>query len=134
MKKTLIVVMSLAFLTNLVFSAPTFAACQQDTLGIPHWYRGLVDQQSCEISKGPAEKENFVNIIVLNVSEMLFRAVVLISFGTILYAGFRYITSAGSAQGVESAKKTLQNSVIGLIIALVATMVVNLIFGVITKE
>ncbi len=130
MKKTLIVIMSLAFLANLVFSTPTFAACQQDTLGIPHWYRGIVDGE-CEVI-GPDKDDKFVYKIVLNVSEMLFRAVVLISFGTILYAGFRYITSAGSAQGVESAKKTLQNSVIGLIIALVATMIVNLIFGIIT--
>ena len=44
----------------------------------------------------------------------------LVSFG-LIYARASLISSGGSAQRVESAKKTLRNAVIGLIIALLAT-------------
>ena len=119
---------------SLSFSHSAVAAsCDGTILGIPTWYRGLTEQKdgSCVIAEKVGEEgiNEYLTIIILNVSEMLMRLVAIVSFGLILYSGFTYITSAGSAQRVESAKKTLKNAVIGLIIALLATAIINLIFG-----
>lgn len=122
--------------TSLLTHRVVIAACNQATLGIPHWYRGLVNGD-CTV-KSPEEFKTgdddsgmtkYVTIIVLNVADMLLRLVGLVSFGLILYSGFVYVTSTGLAQRVESAKKTLQNAVIGLVIALLATAIVNFVFG-----
>ncbi len=43
------------------------------------------------------------------------------------YAGFLYITSAGSAENVSKAKKILTNVIIGYVIALVAWLIVKTI-------
>ncbi|MGI6612190.1 MAG: pilin [Candidatus Nanosyncoccaceae bacterium] len=125
---------------NLLFSEYTFAAnCDGKILGIPTWYRGLIKEEKgrCvvmspeEAFNGPKDEAvgKYITKIVLNVADMLMRLVGLVSFGLILYSGFTYITSGGSAQRVESAKKTLRNAVIGLVIALLATAIVNLVLG-----
>lgn len=117
---------------NLSFSECSLAVdCGGTVLGIPTWYRGLPMDDKCSV-KEPANEEELrqrIVKIILNVADMLLRMVGLVSFALILYSGFTYITSVGSAQRVESAKKMLQNAVIGLVIALLATAIVNLIFG-----
>lgn len=139
MKKTLFLLLFLVGMVGptLLSSTPVSASCSQETLGIPHWYRGLLN--GCDL-KSPEEFKTdgddsgikkYTTIIVLNVVDMLLRIVGIVSLGMILYSGFIYITSTGVAQKVESAKKSLQNAVIGLVIALLATAIVNLIFGMI---
>jgi heme O synthase-like polyprenyltransferase len=49
----------------------------------------------------------------------------------IIYAGFRYVTSEGDQKRIDSARKTLTWSIIGLIIVIMAYFIVSLI-GVIT--
>lgn len=45
----------------------------------------------------------------------------------IIVAGFRYVTSAGSPEGVGAAKNTLIYAVIGLIVAVLAQMIVRVV-------
>ncbi len=47
----------------------------------------------------------------------------------IVYNGFQYITSAGNAQKVATAKRGLMASIIGLIIVLSAAAIVNVVVG-----
>lgn len=120
--------------SSLILSAPTYADCREATLGIPHWYRGLVDKSSCEIdpkkiSDGQGLKSGTVTI-VLNVAEILTRLAAISAVALIIYSGFVYITSIGISQKVESAKKTLTNAVIGLAISILATVIVNSLFNI----
>lgn len=43
----------------------------------------------------------------------------------IIYAGFRYITSGGSSEGVKGARNTLIYAIVGLIIVLLAQIIVR---------
>lgn len=137
-----IILMSLAlFAMPLSVSSSAYAgncASSGRFLTFPTWYRGqTVDglNGTCNI-KSPtndAELSKFVWSIVLNIIEILSQAVVYVTIGMILYGGFQYLTSAGSADAMKKGKTTITNAIIGLIISLVAVAAVNLIVGILGK-
>jgi hypothetical protein len=45
----------------------------------------------------------------------------------IIYGGFRYITSAGNDETAESAKKTIINAIIGLVVVILSYVIVTVI-------
>ena len=47
----------------------------------------------------------------------------------IIFSGFRYITSAGDASKTKSAQSTLTYSVVGLIVAIMAYAIVNMVIN-----
>jgi cytochrome bd-type quinol oxidase subunit 2 len=53
----------------------------------------------------------------------------IVAVGYLIYGGFRYITSAGNEETAESAKKTIQNSIIGLVIIILSYVIVTVIFN-----
>jgi hypothetical protein len=57
----------------------------------------------------------------------------LIAVAMIIYGGFRYVSSGGDEKVTESAKKTITNAVIGLVIVIlsyvIVTIVTNLAFS-----
>lgn len=99
-------------------------------LGMPVWYRGLTEGETdCNIvSPSSLEDGEFIWTIVINIIEAVTILVGYVSFGFIIYGGFKYLISAGSASGIEQAKKTIFNAVIGLVISIIAVAVVNFIF------
>lgn len=42
----------------------------------------------------------------------------------LIYGGFRYITAGSSEEGVESAKRIIKNSIIGLVVIILAFIIV----------
>lgn len=50
----------------------------------------------------------------------------------IIYGGFRYVTSAGEASAVKSAKDTIMYAVVGLVIALVAWGIADFVINALT--
>ena len=115
--------------TAVVIPTTTFAACNTRLLTFPTWYDGLVDG-SCNI-ESPAEKglSLFVRTIALNIVEMILQLVGYIAVGFIIYGGFKYMTSAGAADGIAKAKKLITNAVIGLLLSIFSVAIVNLISG-----
>ncbi len=120
---------------SVVVPAPSVsAACDTRLLGVPTWYRGLTTGADCSIDMpegGSAELGGFVWKIVLNIIEMALVIVVYIAVGFILYGGFLFMVGGSSPATIEKARKAITNAVIGLIIAMLAIAIVNLIFGVI---
>ncbi len=45
----------------------------------------------------------------------------------LIWGGFRYITSAGNDEVAESAKKTIQNAIIGLVIIILSYTIITII-------
>lgn len=112
------------------------AACEGRVLGIPPWYRGITNENppKCDL-KSPDELggiSSYVWVIVLNIIEMAIVIVAYIAVFFILYSGFLYITGGSNPSQLENAKKSLTNAVIGLVIAMSAIAINNLIFGIIT--
>lgn len=56
--------------------------------------------------------------IVGNIIRVILGLLGIITIGIIIYGGFKYMTSSGSEEAVENAKKILVNGVIGLVIVL----------------
>ena len=54
----------------------------------------------------------------------------IVAVGFIIFAGIRYVTSGGDAEKVKSAKNTLLYAIIGLLIAALALVIVNLVLGI----
>ncbi len=114
---------------------PVSAACGDRVLGIPTWYRGLTTGPDCAIempSGGSTELSGFIWKLVLNIVEMALVLVVYIAVGFILYGGFLFLTGGSNSGTVEKARKTILNAVIGLVIAMAAIALTNLIFGIIS--
>lgn len=115
--------------------------CERSFLGIPPWYRGLTKQDenpsSCDI-KTPGSVEQgsptlsaFIWLIVLNVIQMAIVAVAYVASFFILYGGFLFLTGGAVPGQIENARKTILNAVIGLVIAMSALVLTNLVFQII---
>ena len=102
-------------------------ACAKSFLGFPVWYRGVVDDNCNIISPTGDALSGFIWHIVLNIIEIGLVAVGYIAVFFILYGGFQFLTSQGSSDGVVKAKTTITNAVIGLVISLVSSAIINFI-------
>ncbi|NCU33837.1 hypothetical protein EOM27_00715 [Candidatus Saccharibacteria bacterium] len=145
LNKILIIGMILVgFSSFLVISSPIIVnaagSCEQDAtfLGIPTWYRGLIDSD-CEIKK-ISEKDTdgislstFIWTIVLNLADGLFRIAGVIATGFIVWAGFQYMISQGNSSKVAASKTTLVNAIIGLVIASLSVALTNFVVNLIAS-
>ena len=127
--------MAMTVLTSgLAFAAPASAACPDPyVFAIPAWYRNL-QADDCSVKapeNTPTGVRDFVMKIALNVIQALMVIIAYIAIFFIIKGGFGYITSAGSPEGMTSARKTITNAVIGLIIAILAASIVNAVAGII---
>lgn len=105
-------------------------------LTIPPWYDGLTveDESGNCVIESPEVKglSAFIWTIVLNVIEIMLQLVGYIAVAFILYGGFLFLTSGGSAEGAVKARKSILNAVIGLAISVSAVIIVNLVSGAIS--
>lgn len=103
-------------------------------LGLPYWYRNVVDPTTCEI-KTPDQDglSNFIWQIVLNVIDILLRLVGYVAVAFLIYGGFLFMTSQQSSDGVAKARKTIMNAIIGLVASMASVAIVNLIMGTLLK-
>lgn len=112
------------------------AACEDRVLGIPPWYRGLTNGGDCALKSpndlNPDGLSKYIWRIVLNVIEMAIVIIAYIAVFFILYGGFLYLTGGALPAQLERAKKTITNAIVGLVIAMAAIGINNLIFGIIT--
>jgi len=71
-------------------------------------------------------KERFSDVATYFITTFL-GIVGLTAVAFLIYGGFRYIIAGGSSEQVESAKKTITNSIIGLTIILLSYVIVRVI-------
>ncbi len=123
----------LATVSPTVSSVSAAPSCEARVLGIPPWYRGLTNSD-CSIkapSTGEDGLQKFIWTIALNVIEMLLVITAYVAVFFILYGGFQFIVGGSTPESVSKARKTILNAVIGLIIAMSAIAITNLIFSII---
>lgn len=105
--------------------------CSSNFLGLPTWYRGL-ERDGCNIAMPSTGRDgqnlqSFIFIIILNVIDIALRIIGYAAVGFVIYGGFKYLTSAGSADRIAAGKKIIQNALIGLVISFFSVAIVNLI-------
>ncbi len=98
-------------------------------LSFPTWYKFLSQKEDpvtkkCDITfKIPDDAPK----ILLAVFDIILRVSGLAAVGFVIYGGFQYILSQGEPEQTKGAKSTILNAFIGLVIAMLATAVVNII-------
>lgn len=65
--------------------------------------------------------------LIANVLSVAISAIGLVGFLMFIYAGFKYLTAGTNTQNVESAKKAITYSIVGLIVALSSFFIVSMI-------
>jgi hypothetical protein len=114
----------------IVTPQPAAAACSDMLLTFPAWYKGLLDG-NCNV-KNPNDVgglSQFIWKIAFNVITIGLNLVGYLSVGFIIFGGYKYMISAGAADGMVKARKTIFNAVIGLVISIFSIAIVNVIAG-----
>jgi hypothetical protein len=116
---------------GLIPAATASAACTSSFLTFPAWYDGVIDSK-CDITVPKVDKNGgglpaFIFRIVLNIIEIALQLVAYAAAGYLIYGGFKYLTSAGSADRVVAGRKIILNAIVGLVISFMSVAIVNLV-------
>ena len=113
------------------------ASCDAYVFAMPAWYNGMMTKGSsgdCEFeglkSASEPDKIDFSRTgfkIGANVVRCLLIASTYVTIFFLIKGGIAYMYSTGSPEGVAGAKKTVQNALIGFVIAMIAVQIVNVI-------
>ncbi len=108
------------------------AACGQDAvLGIPTWHKYLPSDDAggkCTPrirGATPEESVNPILSIALAVIEAAATIGAVVALVMVFWGSFNFVTSIGEGDKAASARKTVQNAGIGLIILLLSTRIVS---------
>lgn len=150
-KRTALLAMMLLtlLLTTIGIAAPrsvaaaTRAGCDPKAssfLGIPKWYKYLNteftatsgESGNCDIvipkdADGHVDIQRTVGPILLAVTEILLRVGTYLAIGVIVWGGIQYQISQGEPERTKNARSMIINAVVGLVIAIFATAIVNLV-------
>ncbi len=121
MKKSII---SIAIMTCAVFGASVLSTASLSGSASAQVSEGINTATTSEMKGKSIDGDNGLIKTVVNV---LLWAVGILSVIMIIFSGLRYITSAGDASKTKSAQSTLIYSVVGLIVAIMAYAIVNMV-------
>ena len=121
MKKSII---SIAIMTCAVFGVPVLSTASLSGSVSAQVSEGINTATTSEMKGKSIDGDKGLIKTVVNV---LLWAVGILSVIMIIFSGFRYITSAGDASKTKSAQSTLIYSVVGLIVAIMAYAIVNMV-------
>ncbi len=124
---------------NIFSSVPDFivekmlyfgASCSGGSfLGLPTWYKYLEGEGSKENCSPKLTGLDDIWLIVLAIIEILLRIAIIVAIVYVVLGGIKMITSRANPDKIQQARNTVQDALIGLVIAIVATAVVSFIAG-----
>ena len=121
MKKSII---SIAIMTCAVFGTSVLSTTSLSGSVAAQVSKGIDTATTSEMQgKSIDGKDGLIKTVV----NILLWAVGILSVIMIIFSGFRYITSSGDASKTKSAQSTLIYSVVGLIVAIMAWAIVNMV-------
>ena len=121
MKKSII---SIAIMTCAVFGTSVLSTASLSGSASAQVSEGINTATTSEMKgKSIDGKDGLIKTVV----NVLLWAVGILSVIMIIFSGFRYITSAGDAAKTKSAQSTLTYAVVGLIVAVFAWAIVNIV-------
>ena len=123
MKKSII---SIAIMTCAMFGASVLSTASLSGSVSAQVSKGIDTATTSEMKGKSIDGDKGLIKTVVNV---LLWAVGILSVIMIIFSGFRYITSAGDASKTKSARSTLIYSVVGLIVAIMAWAIVNMVIN-----
>lgn len=124
---------------NVAFLTPAHASAGEckdysNILTFPNWYRGVGQTigagatATCSIEfKGGI---NDIWVVVTNAIEILLQLVGYVAVGFIIYGGFKYLTSQGESGALTTAKNTITQAIVGLVISIISVLILNFVVGI----
>lgn len=136
--KALFISLNLIFISLLVpiilppvtVAAQTQGVCAKENptfLSFPTWYKYLEHTErngSCDVSITIPQD---AGAILLAIFEIILRVAGIVAIVMVVYGGIQYVLSQGEPDRTKTAKNTIINALIGLVIAMVSVAVVNLV-------
>ena len=112
-------------------------------MGLKAWYDGLVEETSdgkCEIKEIPNQGEDgadeelkkYIWTVVLNIVSSVLGVVGYLAIGFVIWGGVLYMTAQGDPNKVAKGKKTIVNTLIGLVIVMSASIISGAIAGIVS--
>lgn len=101
--------------------------------GLPTWYRGLPCENGVIKLSGSDTLNSVVYTIALNIADAAVRIAGVVAVGFIIYGGYMYVLAQGDKSRLETAKKTLQTAIIGLVITVMSSALIGFIVARIYK-
>lgn len=120
---TLLVFLFLSSLVLLFFAQPVLA---QDEGG--KWGEKLWEGEGVFVEAPGGAAGIIVNIVMWMMS-----IIALLALAFIVYGAIKYVTSAGNEKQIEEAKKILLYAIIGLVIAILAVVIIQLVARVVER-
>ena len=103
------------------------ADCGGNILTLKPWYDGLTDD-SCNIQSPTSDTmSSFIWRIALNIVDDILQIAGYVAFGFVVFGGFLYMTSTGQPETATRARKTITYGLIGVVVAMSAVLLVNVI-------
>lgn len=120
-------------------AAPDCSSQSDPTTCISNYCANQTNPAACEaqygINSGSGSSQNTasatksVNNLISTILNILSSVVGVVAVIMIIIAGFRYISSGGSDQGIKGAKNTILYAVIGLVIVALAQIIVHFVLN-----
>lgn len=98
--------------------------------GLPTWYKylrgggGTAGQCNLEFTF-PTD----IPLILLAVLDILLRVIGIVAIGYVVFGGAKYVVSQGEPDKIVTAKATILNALIGLVVATLAVSIITFIGG-----
>ena len=103
------------------------ADCGGNILTLKPWYDVLTDD-SCNIQSPTSDTmSSFIWHIALNIVDDILQIAGYVAFGFVVFGGFLYMTSTGQPEKATRARKTITYGLIGVVVAMSAVLLVNVI-------
>lgn len=115
-------------ITNLLTFAATDPCEGNGLFGFPNWYKYLPSADAATCTPGITGL-NDIWLVLLAIIEILIRVAILAAIIYVLIGGFKFITSRDNPEKTASARHTVIDALVGLVIAVAATAVVSFIAG-----
>jgi uncharacterized membrane protein YuzA (DUF378 family) len=139
-KKLKLMILSLSYVFALLLPAaiavPAYAAVPPETTNIQqHLCSGSnldLTDKTCTTSNLDAG-QNATDVItkIINILSVVIGAIAVLM---IIFGGFRYVTSAGSAEGTKSARQTIIYAIVGLVVVALAQIIVHFVLNTVSSS
>lgn len=130
MKSLFVLVLTIFTVLSFSLSSNVLAACTTSSSSSSFAMSGAEELGNNCNGANIVGKNSLATKIVNLVTDVVGVIVILI----IIYAGFKYITSGGDANKIKSAKDTLTNAIIGLVIVIFARVLIDFVINLATKK
>lgn len=130
--RSLLVFFSMFVMLSVVPAVAHAQACRGGgAFSIPTWHQYLPktsQANGCQLRTNNLGGEVVV-LVLLGVFDIILFLAGFMAVLMIIYGGYKYLVSTGDPGRITAAKTTIQNAVIGLVIAVVASQIIGFIAG-----